>query len=95
VHQFEQNAALSYGTNIPNFSSQFIQYMYVADNVDHNIRTLDSNNTFHGMGIIAAATPEIKETYKIPRLNNILPANIAVIVEFYYNFTKMKVLVWW
>ena len=29
VHQFEQNAVLSYGTNIPKYSSQFIQY--VAD----------------------------------------------------------------
>jgi len=27
---------------------------FVADNVDHNIRTLDGYNTFHGMGIIAA-----------------------------------------
>ena len=34
VHQFEQNAVLSYGTDIPNYSSQFVQY--VADNVDHN-----------------------------------------------------------
>ena len=74
VHQFEQNAALSYGTDIPNFSSQFIQY--VADNVDHNIRTLDGNNTFHGMGMIAAVTPKIKGTNQIPRLN-IFPADIA------------------
>jgi len=65
---------LSYGTYIPNFSSQFIQY--VANNVDHNIRTLDSNNTFHGMGMIAAVTPEIKGINQIPRLN-IIPADIA------------------
>ena len=25
---------------------------YVADNVDHNIATLDGHGTFHGMGII-------------------------------------------
>ena len=28
---------------------------FVADNVDHNIRTLDGLNTFHGMGIISAS----------------------------------------
>ena len=55
VHQFEQNAVLSYGINIPNHPSQFIQY--VADNVDHNIKTLDGNDTFHGMGMITAVTP--------------------------------------
>lgn len=55
VQQFEENAALSHGTDIPNFESQFVQY--VADNVDHNIRTLDGNDTFHGMGMIAAITP--------------------------------------
>ena len=32
---------------------------YVADNVDHNIRTLDGSGTFHGMGIITAITPKI------------------------------------
>ena len=52
VHQFEQNAVFSYGTDIPNYTSPFVQY--VADNVDHNIKTLDGNNTFHGMGMIAA-----------------------------------------
>lgn len=28
---------------------------FVADNVDHNVRTLDGLNTFHGMGIISTA----------------------------------------
>jgi len=36
------------------FSHNFTQF--VADNVDHNVRTLDGNNIFHGMGIIAATT---------------------------------------
>ena len=30
----------------------------VADNVDHNVATLDGQGTFHGMGIIAISTPE-------------------------------------
>ncbi|XP_030835634.1 uncharacterized protein LOC115921732 [Strongylocentrotus purpuratus] len=49
---------MSHGTDIPDFSSEFVQY--AADNVDHNIRTLDGNNTFHGMGMIAAITPATK-----------------------------------
>jgi hypothetical protein len=30
---------------------------YIADNVDHNVATIDGTGTFHGMGIIAAVTP--------------------------------------
>lgn len=38
------------------FPGTFTQW--VADNVDHNVGTLDGQNTFHGMGIIAVSTPE-------------------------------------
>lgn len=38
------------------FPGTFTQW--VADNVDHNIATLDGQNTFHGMGIIAVSTPK-------------------------------------
>ena len=37
------------------FPGTFTQW--VADNVDHNIATLDGRDTFHGMGIIAVSTP--------------------------------------
>ncbi|XP_037043653.1 uncharacterized protein LOC119079700 [Bradysia coprophila] len=30
---------------------------FVADNIDHDTRTIDGKGTFHGMGIIAAFTP--------------------------------------
>lgn len=30
---------------------------WAADNVDHNVRTLDGSGTFHGMGIISMSTP--------------------------------------
>ena len=29
----------------------------VTDNVDHNVSTLDGQDTFHGMGIIAVSNP--------------------------------------
>ena len=35
---------------------------WVADNVDHNICTLDGKDTFHGMGIIAVGTKERHHT---------------------------------
>ncbi|KAK3104785.1 hypothetical protein FSP39_010049 [Pinctada imbricata] len=36
-------------------SESFIQF--VADNVDHDLHTLDGYDTFHGMGMIATVTP--------------------------------------
>ena len=56
MQQFEWNAALSHNTDIPNYKSEFLQY--AADNVDHNSRTLDGHNTFHGMGMIVVITPD-------------------------------------
>ena len=66
MHKFEQNAAHSHGTDIPNLTTQqFVQY--AADNVDHNICTLDGHGTFHGMGMIAAVTPGTRSGQAIPR----------------------------
>ena len=66
VQEFEQSAAFSHGTDIPNFSDQSVQY--VADNVDHNIRTLDGNDTFHGMGMITTVTPGVRSNNRISRI---------------------------
>ena len=50
VQKFEMCAAMGQGTHIPNITEgHFMQY--AADNVDHNVCTLDGMNTFHGMGI--------------------------------------------
>lgn len=38
------------------FPGTFSQW--VADNLDHNVATLDGQGTFHGMGIIAVSTPK-------------------------------------
>lgn len=68
VHRFESSAALQ-GVQLPEYiPGQFVQF--VADNVDHNIRTLDGHNTFHGMGIIATYTPAATLVQKaIPRVS--------------------------
>ena len=65
VHRFERNAAQSHGTDIPNLTAEFVQY--AADNVDHNIRTLDGHGTFHGMGMIATITPGTSSVRRVPR----------------------------
>jgi hypothetical protein len=68
VQSFERSAAVTCGVDIPGYiSGQFIQY--VADNVDHNICTLDGKDTFHGMGIIANVTPKTEQALKIPRVS--------------------------
>ena len=38
----------------------FVQW--IADNVDHNTAKIDGKGTFHGMGIISAATPSHEAT---------------------------------
>jgi len=32
--------------------------LFAADNVDHNIITIDGKGTFRGMGVIASVTPK-------------------------------------
>ena len=68
VLKYERCAAISAGIDIPGFlQGHFLQY--VADNVDHNIRTLDGSGTFHGMGIITAITPKIDHVSVIKRIS--------------------------
>ncbi len=65
VKRFEKSAADCLGKDVsPSLAGQF-----VADNVDHNTRTLDGMNTLHGMGMIQAVTPAESKSYTIPRIN--------------------------
>lgn len=91
VHQFERNASVSQGTEISGLSTEFIQY--VADNVDHNIRTLDGLGTFHGMGMIATVTPRISLKRIIPRIK-VTPMDVAAVgkVEVRYLRDQMHKL---
>jgi len=66
VQKFESNAAVTLNTTIPSFfPGKFLQF--VADNADHNVRTLDGLGTFHGMGIIACTSPGSSASPSIPR----------------------------
>ena len=44
-----------YAEELPTSDNRpFMQY--IADNVDHNVQTLDGRGTFHGMGVIPVST---------------------------------------
>ena len=76
---FEITAVVASGTEL-NIPDGDCLVQYVADNVDHNIRTNDGKNTFHGMGIIATITPRNtdSQTYSvISRRKNITLEEIA------------------
>ncbi|KAK3101064.1 hypothetical protein FSP39_000693 [Pinctada imbricata] len=53
VQKFESSTAISQGLlKIPGYEETDC-LQFIADNVDHNIGTLDGKETFHGMGIVA------------------------------------------
>ena len=69
VQKFEVSAAITQGTHIPGITDMH-HIQYIADNVDHNICTIDGYGTFHGMGSIATITPGIKQNQIIKRLKS-------------------------
>lgn len=90
VKTFERSSAVMQGTDIPNLNSNhFLQYS--ADNVDHNIRSIDGKNTFHGMGIIVSITPSSRSTESIIRRVNITSEDIASVGRInIHNFIPEK-----
>ena len=76
---FERNAVVTSGIELNIPDGDFL-VQYVADNVDHNIRTIDGKNIFHGMGIMATITPRSthSQTYSVIwRRKNITSEEIA------------------
>ena len=67
VQKYERSAAANRGTEILGFTpGRFIQH--VADNVDHNLRTLDGLNAFHGRGILTTVTPGTQSRQPVLRV---------------------------
>ena len=58
ITRYEQSVVSELQTDL-NHLQKFAQVVtqFVADNVDHNIATIDGKRTFHGMDIIAISTP--------------------------------------
>ena len=67
VQKYESNAAAILSTTIPCQDAEVPFLQFIADNVDHNLRTLDGHNTFHGMGIITTSTPGSDVSVIVPR----------------------------
>ena len=61
---------------------------YIADNVDHNLVTVDGTGTFHGMGIIAAVTPGPQAKKQIPKAN-VTVADIAAVGRINIRYFKI------
>lgn len=74
VMKYLRNASLTSSLDTNIIENQFVQF--AADNVDHNVRTIDGLNTFHGMGMIGIFSPEIKQTRVVPR-NNVSVADVT------------------
>jgi len=68
-------------------TTEFVQYG--ADNVDCNICTLDGHGIFHGMGMIAAVTPEICLRRSIPRAH-VPSLDVAIVGRVHIHFHKEK-----
>jgi len=73
VLRYKQSSVMSNDpgkVTVESYPQAFTQW--VADNVDHNVRTLDGYDTFHGMGIISASVSISGDLLKpgrfIPRL---------------------------
>lgn len=66
--KFQLCASIALAATRTNSNENLAVIKYVADNVDHNLRTLDGKNTFHGMGIISIYPNLQVENSKIPRI---------------------------
>ncbi|CAC5384539.1 unnamed protein product [Mytilus coruscus] len=72
VQKFETSAVISKQEGTTNHFDESHCIQYVADKEDHNINTIDGNNTFHGMGIISCITPGLDKApihIEFPRLD--------------------------
>ena len=85
VKRFKRSVAMDKdGDVVEKMISGFTQW--VADNVDHNIVTLDGKGTFHGMGIIAcSALTEVIPGRRIKRIAQIMKSQEVV------NSTSIKI----
>ena len=73
---YERYASMNQGLYMPVCSpGKFVQY--VADNIDHDSRTIDVCCTFHGMGIIATVKPKSDVASVVTRRENVSRDDIA------------------
>ena len=78
---------MSQGTDIPGMPTGSFVLQFVADNADHNVATLHGQNTFHGMGIIAAVAPGAKRSTAVARCSAraVVNGNLGAIAIHFYK----------
>ena len=86
--QFESCAAFHQNISLPPIPEDSILH-FAADNVDHNIRTLDGHNTFHGMGIIGIITPGCFSPLDVPR-RTVTNAEILSVGKIEFKILKLN-----
>ena len=90
--RFEKNAADCVEPDVLGGDVDFseMSVLFAADNVDHNIITIDGKGTFHGMGVIAAVTPGKQMNRLIPRrhISELNSENKTKIPILEYRFAK-------
>ena len=67
VLNFIRNASIQSGSELNGVITDDSAVSFICDNVDHNLRTLNGENIFHGMGIIAAVKRGNFSEEHIPR----------------------------
>ena len=69
--------------------------LFAADNVDHNLITIDGKGTFHGMGMVATMTPGTFISRTVPRnkTTDLKVAEFTKIDIMYYRFAKQAFVV--
>ena len=65
VQRYEANSAVTPSTTATNSTDHFVQF--VADNVDHNVQTVDGSGSIHATGMISVTTPAVDTHTVIPR----------------------------
>ena len=64
---YKKNAAVTHGVDIGELTADSLLH-FIADNVDHNAKTLDGEDVIHMMGQMGAVTPARPSKNKIPRI---------------------------
>ena len=92
VIRFEKNAADCVEPDVLGGDVDLLDMsvLFAADNMDHNIITVDGKGTFHGMGVIAAVTPGKQTSHLIPRrqISELKTENKTKIPILEYRFAK-------
>lgn len=96
VQRFEENAATYTALDLlsdGDIDGPDSALMFAANNVDHNIMTLDGKDTFHGMGMLAAITSgrQVRRTILRSRIEVLMIVELTEVDVKKCRFKNMPV----